>query len=142
MQLLCANYKSSRAGVPVAENKLCSSSWQGRNHPGCKHSPSPVAQQCFGEALCTSTPTSQLWMLSGLCPNPSKEQTQLHSTFPADKLCSGKSQWKEAHLLAYGCFSVWTWAVLYGGQNSMGRIALEVMYFILLHEVATISIEK
>lgn len=103
---------------------------------------SPVAQQRFGEAQCSFTPTPQPWMLSGLCPNTSKDQTQLRSTFPIDSLCSGKHQWKEAHPVAYRCFPVWTWTGLHGGQNSMGRITLETMDFLLLHEVATISIEK
>lgn len=103
---------------------------------------SPVARQCFGEAQCSFTPIPQPQMLSGLCPNHSKEQTQLHSTFPIDNLCSGKHQWKEAHPLAYGYFSVWTWTVLHGGQNSMGRTTLETMHFLLLHEVATIGTEK
>lgn len=129
--------------MPVAEKKLYSSSWQGRNHTGCKHSPNKPCSTAVlwrNQMFVHSHPVAVDAFRA--LPKPSKEQTQLHSTFPIDNLCSGKCQWKEAHPLVYGGFSVLTWAVLHDGQNSMGRIILETMYFLLLHEVATISIEK
>lgn len=79
---------------------------------------SPVAQQCLGEARCSSFPPRSHGCFQDSCSNPSKEQTQLHSTFPINSLCSGKCQGKEAHPLAYGCFPVcFAWWPKLQGQD-------------------------
>lgn len=71
-ELGCLWLKTSRA-APAGRDKTIQAASIARI--------SPVAQQCFGEAQCSFTPTPQPWMLSGLCPNHSKEQTRLHKHF-------------------------------------------------------------
>lgn len=104
--------------------RQCSSSWQGQTTQGANPAQvSPVAQQCWGEAQYPFTSTPQLWMLSGLYPNPSKDKVQLHSTSPIDNVCCGKCHWMDVNHLVDRWFSIWTWTILHGGQNCMGRMS-------------------
>lgn len=95
------------------------------NHTaGCKQAQvSPVAQWCLGEAQYSFTSTPQMWMLSGLYPNLSKDKLQFHSTSPTDNLCCGKCHWMDVNHFIYRWFSIWTWTVLHGGQNCTGSMS-------------------
>jgi len=114
----------------------------GRNRTGCKHSPNQprsTAVLLRSPMFVRSHPTAKDAFRT--LPKPF-QGTELHSTSPVDKLCSGKCQWKGVHPLSYRCFSAWSWALWHGGQNSMSRVTLEMTCFLLLHEVAARSIEN
>lgn len=105
-------------------NRQCSSSWWGETTQGVNTAQvNLVAQWCLGEARYSFTSTPQLWMLSGLYPNPSKNKVQLHRTSPTDNPCCGKCHWMDVNHLVYRWFSIWTQTVLHGSQNCMGRMS-------------------